>query len=246
MSQATYSWQKIVNLLVLLFKDRRLQKAGKWLCYCLIVAILWWFNWKLFLATVVGIGLMVGCYLWQNPHWQSYCQKWQKFLAGSNRQLALAVAIGAVGAFCTYLAASIWSETENQWLATGAILQSFASLTTLVVLLRSVWQKPDCTADTKLESYLEHLSHNDSLKRLIAIRQITRMLINRRLSAELYTQSIEYFYFMLSEPQLPAIRNALLESLEILDSQQLSRSKSAVKIPIQLKQTRKPIKILHN
>lgn len=244
MSKASDSWQKIVNLLILLVKDKKLRKTGKWLGSCLVVVILWWLHWKLFLATMVGIGSMTTCYLIQNSYWQRYYHKWQKFLVGSNRQLALAVGTGATAAFCTYLAASVWVDADNQWLATGAILQGFTSLTTLSILLWSLWYKQDRTAEARLDSFLRDLSHRDSLKRLIAIRQVTRLLIQQSLSTDLASQSIEYFRLMLSEPQLPVVRNALLESLELLTREQLSTpSQPLVRIPMQLKPTRKPIKI---
>ncbi len=123
-----------------------------WLSCLAVIALLWCYNWKLFLATSVGIGLMSLRYLWQNSYWQRYCQRWQGFLVGSNRQLILAVGSGAAGSFCTYLAASVWADAENQWLATGSILQGFASISTLSVLLWSLWQKKDNKTETKLDN----------------------------------------------------------------------------------------------
>ncbi len=209
-----------------------------------IVALLWYLNWKLFLATSVGIGLMSLCYLLQNPYWQSYCKKWQSFLTGSNRQLILAVGSGATASFCTYLAASVWADAENQWLATGSIVQGFASLSTLSVLLWSLWQKKDNTAETKLDSLLEDLSHHEPLKRLVAIRQLTRLLISNSLSSDYYSQSIEYFHLMLSQPQSPVIKNALLESLELIDTKQVNKLKhQEIKIPLSIKHSRKSVKL---
>lgn len=220
---------------------------GGWLCCLAIVALLWWLNWKLFFATSVGIGLMSLCYLWQNPYWQKYCQRWQRFLIGSNRQLVLAVGSGAAGSFFTYLAASVWADAENQWLVTGEILQGFASLTTLSVLLWSLSQKKDNSAEAKLDRLLADLSHSESLKRLVAIRQLTRLLIGNNLTADSYSQSIEYFRLMLSEPQLPIVKNALLESLELLDTKQISRlQRSEVRIPIQLQHSRRKIETLQD
>lgn len=218
-----------------------------WLCCLAIVALLWCLNWKLFLATAVGISMMSVCYLLQNPHWQRYCKKWQSFLVGSNRQLILAVGSGAVGSFCTYLAASVWTDAENQWLATGAILQGLVSLGTLSVLLWSVWQRKGNTAENKLDALLVDLSHHEPLKRLVAIRQLTRLLVTNSLSSEHYSQSVEYFYLMLSESQLPIIKNALLESLELLEPKRRTKLKAKeIRVPINLKHTRKSIKALQD
>ena len=242
MSQA-YNWQQIFKICILSLKDKRFRQiSGRAFCF-LIFALLWWMNWKLFLATSVGIGLMSLCYLVQNSHWQRYCQKLQNFLVGSNRQLILAVGTGATGAFCTYLAASVWADAENQWLATGAILQGFASLTTLGLLLWSLWGRKNSSIETKLDRLLVDLCHSDRLKRLVAIRQLTRLLVSNRLSAEHYQQTIEYYRLMLSEPQPPVIRNALLESLDVLGADQ-TPNKPAVKIPIQLQHRRSILKTI--
>ena len=240
-SQVRSGWQRtskqIFEICALLIKNRQLRRLSGWSFCFLMFVLLWWMNWKLFLATSVGIGAMSACYLAQNSHWQSYCQKWRNFLVGSNRQLTIAVSTGATGAFCTYLAASVWADAENRWFATGSILQGSLSLITLIVLLWSLRDKKTNTLEAKLEGLFIDLSARDRLKRLVAIRQLTRLLISNRLSAEYYSQSIEYYRLMLSEPQPAAIKNALLESLDILDAETETVLKKSplVKIPLQLK-----------
>ena len=239
MSQVRSGWQQISNICALLIKDRQLRCLSGWASSLLLFALLWWLNWKLLLATSVGIGAMSLCYLTQNSHWQSYCQKWRNFLVGSNRQLTVAVSVGASGAFLSYLAASVWADAENQWLATGSILQGGLSLVTLLVLLWSI-QSKKANTEAKLEQLLLNLSDRDRLKRLIAIRQLTRLLIHNRLSAEYYSQSIEYYHLMLSEPQPTVIKDALLESLDVLGAK-AAPSSSLVQIPLQFKRTRQRI-----
>jgi uncharacterized membrane protein YgdD (TMEM256/DUF423 family) len=240
-SQARSSWQQALNIYRLLIEDKQFRRlSGQALCLG-VFALLWWMNWKLFLTTSVGIGAMSACYLAQNPHWQNYYRQWQKFLVGSNRQLTLAVGTGASGAFCTYLAASIWADTDNQWLATGTILQGFVSLTTLICLLWSLRGKKASSLEAKLDQLLIDLSDRDRLKRLVAIRQLTRLLINHRMSAEHYQQSIEYYRLMLSEPQPAVIKDALLESLELLGATKISEPCSPIKIPLQFKYSPKPV-----
>ncbi|MFM2312745.1 MAG: hypothetical protein RLZZ04_2021 [Cyanobacteriota bacterium] len=249
MSQAT-SCKQTLNICRLLIEDKRFRRlSGQALCLA-VFALLWWLNWKLFLATSVGIGGMSACYLAQNSHWQSYCRQWRKFFVGSNRQLTLAVGTGASGAFCTYLAASIWADTDNQWLATGSILQGFFTLTTLFVLLWSLRGKKANSLEVKLDQLLIDLSDRDRLKRLIAIRQLTRLLISQRLAAEHYQQSIEYYRLMLSEPQPAVIKDALLESLKLLGAEKtekiLRQPTTLAKIPLQLQRSRKPVLDIDN
>lgn len=231
MSQVS-NWQQIFNIFTSSLKDRKSRQIYQRVFCCGVFALLWWMNWKLLLSTTVGIGSMSLCYLAQNSHWQRYCQQWRSFLIGSNRQLAIAVGAGASGAFCTYLAAAVWTDTENRWLATGSILQGFVSLVTLALLLWSLRSRTN--QETKLDRLLGDLSHSDRLKRLVAIRQLTRLLVTNRLSSDHYYQTVEYFEIMLSEPQPSTIKNALLESINLLGSEPTSSSTTPVKIPLQL------------
>ena len=241
MSQARSSWQQTFYTCTLLMKNKRFrQLAGQAACVS-VFAFLWLMNWKLFLATSVGIGSMSACYLTQNSHWQNYCRRWRKFLAGSNRQLALAVGTGGFGAFGTYLSASIWVDADNQWLATGSILQGIISLATLIFVLWSLQGKKASSLEAKLDRLLMDLGDGDRLKRLVAIRQLTRLLVNNHLSAEHYQQSIEYYHLMLSEPQPAVIKDALLDSLNLLGAEKILQQPSVVKIPLKLDRVRKPI-----
>lgn len=239
MFQARSSWQQILYLLMVLVKDKKLRKISRWALFSLILVMLWCINWQLFLATIVGISSMTWCYLLQNSHWQSYWQKWQKILVGSNRQLLIAVSSGAIAAFGTYLAAIIWTNAENQWLATGAIIQGIVSLTTLILLVWSLWGRKTSTEEAKLEGLLIDLGSDNPLKRLIAIRQLTRLIMRHYLASDYYWQTLEYYRLMLSQPQTSIVRNALLESLNILDRETKQQPKQQpVKIPIQLHLTR--------
>ncbi|MBE9048682.1 ATP synthase subunit I [Pleurocapsales cyanobacterium LEGE 10410] len=241
MSLGRSNWQQVFDIFALLLKDKKLRKLSRWALYFSIFALFCWMNWKLFLATSVGIGLMSSCYLLQNSHFSRYCQKWRSFFVGSNRQLVLAVVTGASGAFCTYLAAAVWANAENQWLATGGIIQGFASLSTLLLLLWSLRDNKAASIEAKLDRYSADLTHGDRLKRLVAIRQLTRLLVSNRLASEHYSQFIEYYRLMLSEPQPPVIKDALLESLAMLGAEKVFDQRSTVKIPLKLRHSRKPV-----
>ena len=115
-------------------------------------------------------------------------------------------------------------------------------MTTLGLLLWSLWGRKNSSSEAKLDRLLVDLSNSDRLKRLVAIRQLTRLLVSNRVSAEHYQQTIEYYRLMLSEPQPPVIRNALLESLGVLGADQTSNKPAAVKIPIQLQRRRSILK----
>lgn len=211
------------------------KRINRWAVLLLGIAVMWWWHWKLFLATVVGIGLMSLSYLLQSRSWQKHCAKWQRFVTGFNRRLTVAVASGGIGGFSTYLAASIWADAENRWLATGLILQGFASVITLGLLIGYLWQGKQHSQESKVEQLLENLTHRDPLKRLIIIRQLTRLLKNSNLPEEYYWQAMEYYQLMLSTPQIPTVQKALLDSLDELNTKQNSQPKpKPIKIPIKL------------
>ena len=255
MSKASSGWKQLLEQLLkklsLQLKNQDWSKlSGR--VFCLLgIALMWLWNWKLLLATVIGIGLMLSSYSIQNHTWQQYrkkyWQKWQRFLTGSNRQLTIAVGTGSMGGFGTYLTASILADSENPWLTGGLILQGFGTLTTLVLLVWYLFKSKQQSTETTIEKLIGDLTHADPLKRLIAIRQLTRLVRNNNLSPEYYRQSIEYYRLMLSQPQVPAVRDALLDSLELLDSQKLSNYQLSnhqaqpLEIPLQLQRDRQPM-----
>ena len=186
--------------------------------------------------------MMSVSYLAQNRHWQKYWQKWQRFVTGFNRQLIVAVGTGGLGAFSTYLVVSLWAEAENQWLATGLILQGFLALATLSLLVWSLFKEKQNSLEVRCEKLLLNLTHPQPLKRLVAIRQLTRLVNSGRLSPEYYWQVSECYRLMLAEPQLSFIKIALLDSLDTLGIKHASQSpRPAIKLPIKLRQTPKPL-----
>ncbi len=211
------------------------QKINRWIVISFAIALMWWWHWKLLLATVVGIGLMSLSYFWQSRSWQKYCVRWKRFLTGLNRRLVMAVASGGVGGFSTYLAASVWADAENRWLTTGLILQGFASVITLGLLIAYLWQGKHHQQEFQVDKLLDNLTHQDPLKRLIAIRQLTRLLKNNYLSEEYYWQAIEYYQLMLTIPQVPTVQKALLDSLDELNIGHHSQPQpKPIKFPLQL------------
>lgn len=212
---------------------RQLMKGGLGLTG---VAILLAWNWKLVLATGSGIGLMMLVYALQGWNWQGYKAKWQRYLSGSQGKFTIAVGSGGFAALSTYIAASIWADSENRWLATGSILQGFGTLVTLLLVFWQAIGQPDRRDESKFEQLLADLTHIDPLKRLIAVRQLTHLVSQGRLSSAHQHQLVDYFRLMLSQEQEPVIREAILESLQPGDREVLNPLEpSPVKLPLHLK-----------
>ena len=249
MSKTSYRWeQALVSILsqaqakdwdILALSPKQVSKIITRLLLLLGIILLWWWNWKLLLATSVGIMLMLVVYTFKKQHWQRFYRRWQGLFTGYNRRLALAVGSGSMGAFVTYMTASIWADSENRWLATGSILQGLGTLITLFLL---GWHlNRDRRGETKFEKVLLELTTVDPLKRLIAIRQLTRLAQKNRLSREQNLHLAECFHLMLSQPQEDPIREALLDSLESFGFTSQPEENS-LKIPLKLGQN---IPVIH-
>jgi hypothetical protein len=158
--------------------------------------------------------MMMLVYLMQGWNWQLYWSRWWRFWQGS-RQLALAVGSGGIAALSTYIAASIWVDSENPWLAVGSILQGFGTLLTLLLLVWHIMQQQKEGDPDKFDQFLADLTDADPLKRLIAVRQLTPLANHSRChQSKRQQQLLEYFLLMLSQEKEPVIRKAVLDSIQ--------------------------------
>ena len=198
------------------------------------VASLWWWNWQLLLASAIAISSMWLTYKVPSRQWRKLWQTGIALVSGRNSKLVFAVGSGSLGGFVTYMMSAIWVDTENHWLATGSILQGFA---TLIVLILVGWQVS--TGDrnaVKFDRALQDLTAAEALKRLIAVRQLTNLVRKKALDREQKIQLIEYFHFMLSTSQESIIQEALLDGLDVLGFSGFNVSQSSTALtPIRLK-----------
>lgn len=212
-------WKQILYLIQRRSKGKfkRNQFWGKshWLFILGAVVVMFLWNWMLVLATVAGVGSMLLVYLMPGWNWQSHWSNWQRFLTGYNRKLTLAVSSGGVAAFASYLAARIWVDTENRWLATGIILQFLATMITLGIVLWHIVTHQATRPEVKYYELLPNLTDVDPLKRLIAVRQLTYLVNKTPVSKNWRGSLLEYFRLMLSVEQEPIIREAVIDSLQM-------------------------------
>lgn len=226
MTQASYWWKHvrcwIHNLSIDLIEGqliptlsrKEIRKMSRWLLISFGTSTMLLWNWKLVLATVSGVGLMLLVYFIQGWNWQAYLSHWRKFFTGSGGKLTVAVGSGGFAALSTYIAASIWADSENRWLATGTILQGFGTLLTLLLLGWHIIGDRSGQDETKFEQLLLDLTATDPLKRLIAVRQLSNLMSKPRLRQVYEQQLVEYFCLLLSKEQEPIIREAVLKSLQ--------------------------------
>jgi len=199
------------------FPIRRWSGMGGWsLVTAGAVGLLYW-NGRLVLATGAGIAVMLLIYLLHDWKLELPWAQLRKFFESCNQPLVLAVAGGGVATLTTYLATSIWMESESHWIASGAILQGAGTLAVLVLLL---WQNLSRQASRDRVTYnqwLADLTHTDSLKRLIAVRQLTASVPDRENDLVRRREVADYFRLMLNQESEPLIREAVLDGLHLID-----------------------------
>lgn len=205
---------KVSNQILLISSKKAFRKASRWLVGTIALSAMLCWNWKLVMATGVGVGSMLLVYNMQGWNWQLYYVRWQRFLQGSQGKLTLAVGGGGLAAFATYLAASIWADSENRWLATGAILQGAGTLFTLALLSWHIVGHQKNRDAGQFEQLLRDLTDSNPVKRLIAVRQLTDLVRESRCDRLDREQLDRYFCLMLARESEPVVREAVLESLQ--------------------------------
>ena len=189
-------------------------------------------NWKLVLATGTGTLVMLGAYSLQQKDWQKIAADLRRFLGGSNRKVAIAVATGGLATFSTYMAVSIWIDSENHWMAAGLILQGVGTIATLTLLSWQLLNQQSSPDEASLNELLMHLTDADSLKRLIAVRQLGSLVEQHKCEERQERAIADYFSLMLERETSTAVREALLESLQAIQNpKQLPKGEPPLSVP---------------
>lgn len=226
MAQASYWWKhlryliqdssihRVQRQLSKFLSGKRIRKISGWMLACLGLGAMLAWNWKLVLATGSGVGLMWLVYFIQGCNWQGYWSHWRQFFTGSQGKLTVAVGSGGFAALSTYIAASIWADSENRWLATGTILQGFGTILTLLLLVWHIITHQGQRDEARFEQLLQDLTATEPLKRLIAVRQLSNLMNKPRLRQVYQRQLVEYFCLMLSRESEAMIREAIFKSFQ--------------------------------
>ena len=245
-AQASFRWQKINKFIDELWLDspkfiKNFRGMSLWL-WCLIIAIamiLW--NWQLVLATSIGLAVMLLVYLLQKSDWHKYRSQLRQLLSGSNRHVATSVIGGGMAAFSTYMAVSIWLETQQHWMATGIILQCLGTLAVLSLLVWQLIGRQSHRDMIKIDRLLLDLTDIDPLKRLIAVRLLSRLSTDPRFSRD-QKIIIDSFRLMVNQEKESVIRDAILDSLQNLgNTPLLAKGSQPLSMSVNIK--RSPVKI---
>ncbi len=244
MAQASSSWQQLIDQILdeMLpeFKSgatkklplKRFRGPGGVLGFLTIVVAMLLWNWKLLFASSAGVGTMMFVYSMQAWRWQLNWSEIKKFLNSPNHRLVIAVISGGIACFSTYMATIIWLESNSHWLAAGVILQGSATLLTLFLLTWQIVSLYGNRDENQLDNLLNNLTEKDPLKRLIAIRLLTKLINKNRIDASELQSIDQCLRLLLCHEEEAAIREAAFSSLQVLERMQmLSSTPVALKIP---------------
>ncbi|MEH2027785.1 armadillo-type fold-containing protein [Nostoc sp.] len=242
MAQASSSWQQLINqipnwnwsLTKIKTKGaikqqtfKRFSGPGGFLGFLTIVIAMLLWNWKLLLALLIGVGVMVLVYSMQEWDWQLRWSKIRKFLNSSNRRLALAVISGGLATVSTYMAAAIWVDSQSPWIAAGAIVQGVGTLLTLILLGWQIVNFYENREEDHLDQLLVNLTEKDPLKRLIALRQLTKFINRKRVDSSVEQDVVQCLQLLLSREEEVVVREAAFKSLQACDRLQVVAPKIA-------------------
>ncbi|MBW4645893.1 MAG: armadillo-type fold-containing protein [Goleter apudmare HA4340-LM2] len=240
MAQASSSWQQLIsqipNWSLPGFKTgspkqrnfKGFSGLGNILWFLTIVVAMLFWNWKLLLALVVGVGVMLVVYAMQAWDWRLRWLEIRKFLNNPNRRLVLAVGSGGIATASTYTAAAIWVDASSPWMATGAIAQGLVTLLTLILLVWQIVNLHTSQEQGQLDQLMVNLTETDPLKRLIAVQRLTKLITRQRVDAAVQQNFSACLRLLLSREEEVVIREAAFESLQVLDRLQVLPSSTAV------------------
>lgn len=211
----------------------------------IIVAMLIW-NWKLLLATSVGVSMMVLVYSMQHWNWQERLSELHQFFNGPNRQLTLAVISGGIATVSTYMAAAIWMDSSSRWIATGAILQGLGTLATIVLLAWQIVSFYGNRQANKFDELLTNLTEKDPLKRLIAVRHLEKLATRNRLSPSHQRSIADCLQLLLNQEEEVVVRNAVFDSLQALEIGQIPVGSASFSPPVLFKSPAKVSQKINN
>jgi hypothetical protein len=199
---------------VLQVLPKPLRKSARWLTIGAGAALLLTWNGRLVISTGAGLGTIWLAYSMREWGWRAVITDLVNTLEGVDRRITLSILAGAGATFGTYTALSIWLEAQSHWLATGMILQGTITIGALGILL---WQRFQLSPDQSgLMQHISDLTHDDPLKRLIAVRHINQLLPKHpRQTADI----AEFYQVLLTREPDHLVREAVMDGLQQIAAQ---------------------------
>lgn len=163
----------------------------------------------------------------QGWDWRLRWLEIRSFLNSPNRRLVLAVGSGGIATLSTYTASAIWVDSTSPWIAAGAIAQGLGTLLTLILLVWQILNLHTSREENQLDCLMLNLTAAEPLQRLIAVRQLTKLITRNRVDATVQQDVSQCLRLLLSREEEEVIRQAAFESLQAVDRLQVLSSSTA-------------------
>ncbi|HEY9831732.1 MAG TPA: hypothetical protein V6D26_14215 [Stenomitos sp.] len=216
-----------------------------WLVGLTVVVVMLFLHWKLLLATSIGALVMLLVYMMQDWDWQRYWSSLIHFLSGSHQPFTLAVGSGAMATLSTYMVISIWVDSDSPWIAASTIIQLLGTLTLLTLLAWQTLNRPTSQNVMNRDQMLSDLTDANPIKRLVAVQQLTQWGTDPFLDSSERCVVADCFRLMLTHEQEAVIRGAVLDGLQVLDSNRIL-GKGAQPLPVSRALKPSPEKLQHS
>lgn len=218
MKSPPYSWQKLLDGIATHREQPAISNAsysGTWLLLGIGIGVTLMWDWKLFLATGIGVIAMLLVYLQSQLDWSLPRQHWQQLCDRTNRQFALAAGSSGAAAVFTYAILAVLTETEEPWLGAIAALQCLL----LFVLCGLVgWQTfGSDRGDAEFDQHLAQLCSSDPIERLLGIRQFAGLVRTSRLESNDLEQLAACLVLLCDRETETVVREAAIACLQQLD-----------------------------
>ena len=196
---------------------QRWSTPGGWLIVTMGAGALLYWNGRLVLATSAGIAVMLLIYLMHDWKPNLPIAELRKLIDGWNQPLALAIGGGGLACLTTYLAASIWANSDSAWIAAGSLLQGSGTLAVLLLLAWQILNRQTQRDRVHYNQTLADLTHEEALRRLIAVRHLTSTVPDLSDQPAQQRELADYFRLMLNREREPIVQEAILEGLGRID-----------------------------
>ncbi len=180
----------------------------------MVLGILLLWQWQIGIALSVGSIIMLLIHSIQEPRGWKRWQQIRRLVQSSYAPLILAVGGGLLATLGTYTIVSIWAESTQPWLTTGAIVQGLATLAILSLLLWEWWQRQRERSVAQFDRYLSDVASPDAFKRLTGVRRLQTLIQQDQIQPDQTQLAIDYLRLALDQEAVPVVREAMLEALQ--------------------------------
>lgn len=214
-----------------------------WLMSATVALVLLSVNTRFVLASGAGVGAALTVFYLAQKQWV-LPPLWRELVGLLTRSRGMAIAAGSVATLSTYAALSLNKPFVDPAMAIGLVLEGSLLLGFLLWLSsRSDFHREEAATPStdSVEHYLEQLADPNPLKRLLAIRQTTRLARSPETPTEIRADLADCFRIMLAHEPDPTVQQALARHLNLLTPPpQLGEGSAPLATPIVARQ-REPL-----